>query len=64
LRKAGRPAGLCENRRVPGIVDSVALNLRVTKRLAPRRGASLAFITNARRDRTVTPARVMSTSTS
>jgi hypothetical protein len=31
----------CENPRVPGLLQSVALQLRVAKRLAPRRGASL-----------------------
>lgn len=31
----------CENRAVPGLVESVFLNLRVAKRLVPRREASL-----------------------
>jgi hypothetical protein len=30
----------CENRRVPGIIDTAANQLRVAKRLAPRRGAT------------------------
>jgi len=34
--------GRCENHRVPGLLESAALQLRVAKRLAPRRGASLA----------------------
>ena len=33
--------GGCENRVVPNLLDSAALQLRVAKRLAPRRGASL-----------------------
>ena len=33
--------GACENRTVPKLLDSAALQLRVAKRLAPRRGASL-----------------------
>ncbi len=32
----------CENRAVRGLLESAALQLRVAKRLAPRRGASLA----------------------
>jgi Sulfotransferase family len=32
----------CENRRVPGIIDSAVNQLRVAKRLAPRRGATLS----------------------
>lgn len=32
----------CENPAVPGLFESAALQLRVAKRLAPRRGASLA----------------------
>lgn len=31
----------CDNLAVPGLVESIGLNLRVTKRLVPRRGASL-----------------------
>jgi hypothetical protein len=31
----------CENRAVPGIIDTAANQLRVARRLAPRRGASL-----------------------
>jgi Sulfotransferase family len=31
----------CENRAVPGIIDAAANQLRVARRLAPRRGASL-----------------------
>jgi hypothetical protein len=30
----------CENRRVPGLIDTAANQLRVAKRLAPRRGAT------------------------
>lgn len=33
--------GACENRAVPSLLDSAALQLRVAKRLAPRRGATL-----------------------
>jgi hypothetical protein len=37
----GRSGACCENRRVPGLIESATLQLRVAKRLAPRRGASL-----------------------
>ena len=44
-RRSGRSpssSGDCENAAVPGLLESASLQLRVARRLAPRRGATLA----------------------
>ena len=43
----------CENRAVPSLLESVSLQLRVARRLAPRRGASLGERLGRRDDRLV-----------